>query len=308
MTNAGGVEIPIIDLTSNTDAILQQIRRASETVGLFYIQKHGIPEEILSRCLAASADFFSFDDKTKLALWQEDPPASNVGYRPSLDSKLDPQGTPDLMEGLTLHWEDLNADEAGSQNKWPVKVPALRQATLHYYAHALELGTMLLQLIALAMGLEEDFLLNMTGNNSSRMRLLRYPSQSRDVIAAGSHSDFGLFTILLQQPGMEALQLAVPKTGWTVIPPIPGTLVVNLGDQSSIVTNGVFRSALHRVVSRRGPERHSVPLFFMADADVVLQPNPVFVTPERPSQYEMKSARERLDERMDASWAPSRRP
>ncbi|KAJ7772258.1 2OG-Fe(II) oxygenase [Mycena metata] len=309
MPNAASIEIPIIDLTSNTDAILQKIRRACETVGLFYVTKHGIPEEVLSRCLAASADFFSLNDETKLALWQEDPPVSHVGYRPGRNSQVDPQGTPDLMEGLILQWEDLNA-EAGSQNKWPVNVPNLRQATLHYYSHALELATVLLQLIAGAMGLEEDFLLKMaspTRNNSSRMRLLRYPGQSRDVIAAGSHSDFGLFTILLQQPGMEALQLAVPKTGWTFIPPIPGALVINLGDQTSILTNGVFRSPIHRVVSRRGPERHSIPLFVMADADVVLQPTPAFVTPERPSQYEMKSAGERVNDRTNASWVQSRR-
>ncbi|KAJ7184925.1 2OG-Fe(II) oxygenase [Mycena filopes] len=267
-------EIPIIDLSSDSDTVIGEVQRACETAGLFYVTNHGIPEAVLDHCLAASADFFSLSDETKLELRQDDPVASNIGYRPP---QPDPHGPADLMETFTLQWEEPDEGETpNAANTWPVDVPAFREAALRYYAHADELGTLLLRLIALAMGLEEDFFLDVAESNesnSSRMRLEKYPPQSREVIAAGSHLDPGLFTILLQQPGIEALQVAIPKTGWTFIPPIPGTLVVILGEQSPLITNRVFRSPLQRVVSRPGPERHCVPFFIFADSEVLSQPS-----------------------------------
>ncbi|KAJ7839678.1 hypothetical protein B0H14DRAFT_2587807 [Mycena olivaceomarginata] len=132
---------PSSDLSTclHQEETVQQICHACETVGLFYVKNHGIPMEVLQRCINESAKLFSLSDDTKMALWQEDPVLLNMGYRPSRDSKFDPNGTHNLVEGFTLN--------------------------------------------------------------------------------------FGTFTILLQQPGIEALQVIAPKTGWTFIPPIAGTLI-----------------------------------------------------------------------------------
>ncbi|KAJ7837955.1 2OG-Fe(II) oxygenase [Mycena olivaceomarginata] len=266
------------------EEIIQQIRRAYETVGLFYVKNHGIPEEVLQRCIDESAKFFSLSDDTKMALWQEDPVLFNMGYRPSRDSKIDPKGTHDLVEGFTLKWEESRDGESG--NKWPAARTRAQARNLLYH------------LIALAMGVEEDYFTDKTKSNASRMRLLRYPAQMQEVVSGGAHSDFGTFTILLQQPGIEALQVIAPKTGWTFIPPIAGTLIVNLGDQSTICTNGAFRSPVHRVFNRPGPARHSIPLFFLADPDVVLKPHESFITPEKPRQYEPMTSGEQFAKRI----------
>ncbi|KAK7689939.1 hypothetical protein QCA50_006579 [Cerrena zonata] len=42
---------------------------------------------------------------------------------------------------------------------------------------------------------------------------------------------FECFTILWQEPGIQALQVLNAQKQWIDAPPIPGTLVVNLGDQ-----------------------------------------------------------------------------
>ncbi|KAJ6453392.1 hypothetical protein C8R45DRAFT_1083115 [Mycena sanguinolenta] len=280
--------IPIIDLSSSRREIIQQIRRACESLGLFYVVKHGIPDEVIQRSLETSAEFFALGDEAKMLLWQEEPVSIHVGYRPSLDSKIDPRGTHDTVEGFTVKWEESGSAESG--NKWPEALPGMSDAVMDYYTHGLRLGKQLYQLIALAMGVEENFFEYKTKNNITRLRLLRYPAQTSEVIGSGKHSDFGTFTILLQQPEMEALQVDAPQTGWTFVPPVPGTVVVNLGDQCTICTNGVFRSPIHRVMSRPGPDRYSIPLFFLADFDVVLQPDDSFVTAEHPSQYEPVTA------------------
>jgi hypothetical protein len=57
-------------------------------------------------------------------------PSFNMGYRPSRDSKIDPKGTHDLVEGFTLKWEESRDGESG--NKWPAAVPGLRRAAIDY--------------------------------------------------------------------------------------------------------------------------------------------------------------------------------
>ncbi|KAJ7444460.1 2OG-Fe(II) oxygenase [Mycena latifolia] len=309
-------EVPIIDLASeDQDIVVKQIRRACETVGLFYVENHGIPEEVLQQGLATSAEFFSLDDEAKMRLYQEDPISLNLGYRPSRDSKVDPYGTEDLMEGFTVQWDP--PDDSATRNKWPAEVPALRDVVLHYYSHALDLGRLLYRLLSRAMGLAEDFFEDKA--YPTRTVAPAAPTCSRFVVPATSHrpSSFGTFTILLQQPAIEALQIVAPNIGWTFIPPIPGTLIVKLGDQTAICTNGVFRSPLHRVVCRPGADRYSIPLFFFADLDVVLevqsstvvlsrefnplQPHESFVTAERPRKYGAMTAGERFEKSVAAA-------
>ncbi|KAJ7161744.1 hypothetical protein C8R46DRAFT_1223038 [Mycena filopes] len=146
------------DLSSDSDTVIGEIQRACETAGLFYVTNHGIPDVVLDHCLAASADFFSLSDETKLELRQDDPVAWNIGYRPP---QPDLHGPADLMETFRLQWEEPDEGETTHTNTWPVDLPAFREAALSYYsAHADELGTLLLRFIALAMGLEEDFFLD----------------------------------------------------------------------------------------------------------------------------------------------------
>jgi isopenicillin N synthase-like dioxygenase len=82
---------------------------------------------------------------------------------------------------------------------------------------------------------------------------------------------FECFTILWQQPGMQALQVRNTRDEWVDAPPIPGTLVINLGDQFARWTNDVFKSTVHRAANRSGAERYSIPLFFGVDYDVLLE-------------------------------------
>ncbi|KAJ6612876.1 Clavaminate synthase-like protein [Mycena sp. CBHHK59/15] len=284
-------DIPVIDFTdawSDSSArwtVVEDIRGACTDVGFFYVKNHGIPDMVVERSLSVSQQFFALNHSAKLMLYQEDPISVNMGYRPFRDSNIDPSNSGDLMEGVTFQWQARADDASNNGNKWPAEAPAMRDGVLDYYDHALRLGVVIYRLLALAIGVEEDFFADKTKSAISRMRLLHYPEQKKEVVGAGAHSDFGTFTILLQQPGIPALQVKNADGVWIEAPPIPGTLVVNLGDQTSRLTNGVFRSAPHRVLSRPGADRYSIPLFFLADFDVPLEPIASCVSAERPRRY-----------------------
>ena len=73
------------------------------------------------------------------------------------------------------------------------------------------------------------------------MRILHYPPQTGPVddrvIGIGAHTDWECFTILWQEPGIQALQVLNAQKQWIDAPPIPGTFVVNLGDQFACWTS-----------------------------------------------------------------------
>jgi isopenicillin N synthase-like dioxygenase len=88
----------------------------------------------------------------------------------------------------------------------------------------------------------------------------------------GEHTDYGLLTLLYQDDsgGLEVQH----DTGWLEAPPVPGSLVVNVGDMLERLTSGRYRSALHRVINRSGRPRLSMPFFFDPRFDAVLEPIP----------------------------------
>jgi len=90
-------------------------------------------------------------------------------------------------------------------------------------------------LFALALDLPEDFFADKITKPAAIMRLLYYPPQTGIVddrtIGIGSHTDYECFTILWQQGDINALQVLNTAGKWISAVPIPGSLVVNLGDQ-----------------------------------------------------------------------------
>ncbi|KAH7913970.1 Clavaminate synthase-like protein [Hygrophoropsis aurantiaca] len=318
-------DIPVIDFVNATSndpvlrrALADEIRDACVNVGFFYIMNHGIPENTIDTTIGAAKQFFALPTQSKAKLDIHKSP-NFKGYTALLGENANPENRGDLHEGFDLGYEanvpldDIVLRDDGNMtgaNVWPDELPTFRKDMLDYYHAAIQLGRSLFSLFALALNLPENFFDDKITKPAAIMRLLYYPPQpprsDEGVIGIGAHTDYECFTILWQQQDIQALQVMNANGKWIDAVSIPGTLVLNLGDQFARWTNDVFKSTVHRAINQSGTERYSIPLFFGTDYDVKLEPIPGCTSPENPFKYEVVTAGEYVKSRLEATYAHSK--
>ena len=273
--------VPLIDLAASFSPdpagrreAAAFIRAACRDIGFFYIENHGVPRATLDDILDLARTFFALPDAEKRKVHIRNSPCSR-GYEGLTAQTLDEGAPPDLKEGFGIG-NDLDADHpyvrAGvpntGANQWPNTPPDLRRRFETYVDHMLALGRHLGGLIALSLDLDEDYFAEGLQDPMFVSRLLHYPPQPAEAapnqIGAGAHTDWGFLTLLLQDDA-GGLEVRNAAGDWISAPPIPGTIVVNLGDIMPILTNGLYQSTLHRVRNAAPGDRYSVPTFFDPD-------------------------------------------
>ncbi len=195
-------------------------------------------------------------------------------------------GVPDLKEGLYFG-EDLDASDPRVTAEWPLHganlfpedVPELTFAVRTFMAEAERAAHAVMAGIALSLGLDADyFYRRYTSRPTVLFRIFHYPPSAVSDArwGVGEHTDYGLLTLLAQDDA-GGLQVKTAQ-GWLEAPPIPETLVCNIGDMLDRLTGGSYPSTPHRVRNTSGRERYSFPFFFdpAFDAEIeLLPPSPV---------------------------------
>lgn len=132
--------------------------------------------------------------------------------------------------------------------------------------------------VALGRGMERT-LVEATRDSWWVMRAIGYPplpatagagggEEEDGRVSCGAHTDYGCVTLLLADETRGALQVWVEGEAggkWIDADPLPGALVVNIGDMMERWSRGRWKSTRHRVVHRGGGYRVSVPFFFEPD-------------------------------------------
>lgn len=218
----------------------------------------------------------------------------NWGYEPSLD----PTST---TSSSYVELDGRPPSPPSRCNVWPnpTLLPAFKPTLATYYAQILSLARHLFRLFALSLSLPETYFDTLTTHPGGIARLLYYPPQSvtqlslrssNTQLGLGAHTDYECFTLLLStsHPGLEILFPPSPATNnapiWRPCPIRPGTLTVNVADFLMRWTNGLYKSTIHRVVSRGdtgeggdggSQARYSVPFFFSINYDAEVDWLPV---------------------------------
>jgi len=309
-------EIPVIDLApaaaggAGLAAVAAEVRRAAVEVGFFYVRRHGIPDAVIDGAFAASREFFALPLERKLAVAVD---KRHRGFIRMGEAKMYSNARPDLKEsfvyGVDLPESDPDV-RAGKPlmgpNRWPADLPRLQQAFDRYYAEIDRTGRNLLRAIAVSLGLPERFFVDLYTKPLARGSLIYYPPQppdlGKDQFGVSAHTDYGCITFVCQDDS-GGLQVRNRAGEWVAAPPIPGTLVVNIGDLLARWTNDLFSSTPHRVVNTSGRARYSLAVFYDPDFDAEVKAIDSCVAPGEKPRYPATTCGAHVLSKFDAAFA-----
>lgn len=267
--------VPVIDL-SNPNA--QALDRACREFGFFYLTGHGLDRGLGARTVELARKFFARDQAEKMKIHMSRGGRAWRGYFP-VGGELT-SGEADLKEGLYFGTELDDSDprvQAGlpmhGRNLFP-EMTGFRESVLGYMSALEAIGQQVLSLMAEGLQLDVDYFQRQyTSDPTVLFRIFRYPPDaSPSGWGVGAHTDYGLLT-LLQQDEVGGLQLRHGEE-WIDVPPVPDSLVCNVGDMLERLTNGRYLSALHRAKNSSASERLSMVLFLDPAFDAKLEALP----------------------------------
>lgn len=282
---------PLIDLGAlrsgaDPQRVGAELVRAASEVGFLYVENHGVSESVIERARRAGLGFFRLPRAAKLAARTN---SFHHGYLAPGSTKMYDKARADLKESFNWGVEREAGGEAANPlsgpNVWPPALPALKDALYPFFEAASRCAEHLLRGFALGSGLDAGHFIRRRDRPLSRGSLQYYPPPPADAAAdhfgVAPHSDFGMLTVLCQDE-VGGLEIRQPDGRWAAMPPLPGTLVVNIGDLLERWSNRRYRSTVHRVINRSGRERLSLVLAYDPDFETLVDPNAFCTGSETP--------------------------
>ncbi|KAE8730760.1 2-oxoglutarate and Fe(II)-dependent oxygenase superfamily protein isoform 2 [Hibiscus syriacus] len=138
------------------------------------------------------------------------------------------------------------------------------------------MADILYKAMAKSLDIEENSFSGQLGDNpATHVRFNFYPPCSKrdKVLGLKPHSDRSNVTVILQDEEVEGLQI-VKDEKWITVPAIPHALV--------IMSIGIFKSPLHRVVTNTDKLRISVAVFNEAVPEKEIGPVEALIDDKRP--------------------------
>ncbi|KNA04019.1 hypothetical protein SOVF_203570, partial [Spinacia oleracea] len=243
-------------LLSSSTPERAKLRSALSQWGCFQVINHGMETSFLEELIEVSKQFFALplDEKLKCS---------------AADDVFQGYGSDSVYAGAqTINWNDrlfltLYPEEKRKLQHWPTK-PEKFGGMINEYSNKLATMTeAIYKAMARSLNLEEDCFLKHQGKHgpiTGRISLYpRCPCPER-VLGLKPHSDGATMTFLLPEKEVEGLQVLKDDL-WYTVPVIPGALFVNFGDLGEVMTNGEFKSVIHRVVTNAAKDRISMAAF-----------------------------------------------
>lgn len=277
--------IPIIDLTAlrqnpHDPQLAHSLDNALVKIGFCYLINHGIDLDLIARTEAIARTFFAQPEAYKRTYDIAKAPRHS-GYVPFSEMGLYADESTRMYEAFDLGPELPATDPdflAGNifygPNTWP-DLATFRETVSTYFSAVRDLADRLATTIEYILGLDPGAITQLMQKPTAQLRLIHYPENQLtglDPVShtnMGAHTDYEFFTLLYQTlPGLQTLTV---DGEWIDAPPLPGTLVLNVGDLAEIVSGGRFRSNPHRVLNTYH-DRFSMPYFAAFNYDVQVAP------------------------------------
>ncbi|XP_038877324.1 gibberellin 20 oxidase 2-like [Benincasa hispida] len=283
------LHVPLIDLMtsisgdpvalSETCLLLDQVCRKH---GFFIVVNHGVDEELIAKAHEFMELFFGMKVEEKQRA--ERKVGEHCGYANSFIGRF----------SCKLPWkETLSFKYSADCSRNVVEdyfVNALGEdwrnvgKLYQQYCQAMsEVSLTIMELLGMSLGVGRAYFRDFFEGNESIMRLNYYPKcQNPDqTLGTGPHCDPTSLTILHQHDSVHGLQVFVDQQ-WHSIPPNPQAFVVNIGDTFTALSNGMYKSCLHRAVVNEEAVRKSLAFFLCPNEEKVVSPPGCLVDDKNP--------------------------
>ncbi|KAL8136964.1 hypothetical protein V2J09_002965 [Rumex salicifolius] len=278
------MDCPSIDLEilggSSSEAELNKFRSMLTTWGCFQLENHGMSSSELEEMRGVVRQFFEL------------PLEEKQRYARPIDDMEGYGADTYVSEDRVLDWTDRMYLTTQPVHKrklqfWPQNPSIFKEKFHEYSVKMQEILQVMLKAMAKSLGLEDSAFVNEYKENGSVLaRLNMYPKCGLPdrVLGLHPHTDGSVITVVLQDKQVEGLQV-LKDDQWFKVPVNPNALFVNVGNQLEIMSNGIFRSPLHRVVTSADKERMTLAMFCYPDQENEIGPLKELITEDRPQMF-----------------------
>ncbi len=233
--------------------------------GFFSITQHGLSKDLVDSCYKSSKAFFDLDYQIKNTYSSVGSKGAR-GYTPKGIETAVGEKIADQKE----FWHhgpliDETYDKNIPENLNISQVPEFNKHFDQLYIELHNIGSRVLSVIALSLGLDQNYFNSWVEKGNSLLRSIHYPpvETKSNPHRARAHEDINLITLLIgaEEGGLEVLS----KDGsWIKVEPSTDAIVCNIGDMMQLVTDKRLKSTTHRVIQDDVAEskpRYSIPFF-----------------------------------------------
>lgn len=237
-----------------------KLRRALDSWGLLQVTNHGIEASLMDELMSASKEFF----RQPLQMKRE---FSNLNDGEQF--RAEGYGNDKVRsKDQILDWSDwiyLKVEPEDERNLalWPKHPSSFRDALHEFVVRCRRVKRDVLRAMARIAGLDDDdqhFVDQLGGRATVHARFNYYPPCPRPDLVMGikPHSDGTVITVLLVARGADGLQVLRYGVWYSVPSSSTHALLINVGESTEVMSNGMFRSPVHRVVNSAEKERISL--------------------------------------------------
>ncbi|XP_051192563.1 1-aminocyclopropane-1-carboxylate oxidase 1 [Lolium perenne] len=271
---AASLSFPVINMekleTEERGAAMEVIRDACENWGFFELLNHGISHELMDEVERVSKAHYKNirEDKFKEFAAR----TLEAGEKGADVKDVDWESTFFVRHLPATNLADL-----------PDLDDRYRQVMKEFASEIEKLAERVLDLMCENLGLEKGYLkqafVGSQGAPTFGTKVSSYPPCPRPDLVDGlrAHTDAGGVILLFQDDQVSGLQL-LKDGAWVDVPPMRHAIVINIGDQLEVITNGRYKSVMHRVLTRPNGNRMSIASFYNPGADAVIFPAPALVS------------------------------
>ncbi|PON83979.1 Isopenicillin N synthase [Trema orientale] len=275
--------VPTIDLRDpDEEKVTRSITEASREWGFFQVVNHGIPTQVIKRLQAVGTDFFQLPQDEKQVYAKAKAKAKPLidansieGYATNLQLMLGMKSSSSWGDHL---FHRIWPPSRINYHFWPKNPPSYREVNEEYSKYVREVADKVFKSLSLGLGLglEENALKEAVGGEEVEylLKINYYPPCPHPDLAFGvpPHTDLSALTILVPNdvPGLQVFK----NDNWIDVPYIPNALVIHIGDQIEVASNGFYKAVLHRTRVNKERARLSWPVFLEPPPEFVVGPIP----------------------------------